>query len=203
MAKSKSMRPNKAKVNIPISMAGVLLCLAMLSIHLAGGIFARYTTTADSGDSARVIEFGQLTLSQIGGKTQYIAPGVTLEWNATVTFTGSESATYVFLEVEGAAAGNANSVTPFSKGPAWTVAEGWEYLNDGAIHVYYRSLAPNQTLTNAALFTSDTATVDETLKAKDISDMSSVFPGFRTSVVQSNGFETPADAWASLEDNHP
>jgi len=198
---AKARRP-RAKVNIPICLAGVLLCMTMFSIHLTGGIFARYTTTASSGDSARVIRFGQLTLTRTGGDTKYIAPGVTLEWNAAVTFSGGESATYVFVEVEGAAAGDADSVTPFAEGPAWTVAEGWEFLT-GLGCVYYRALKPNQTLDGVKLFADDTAVVSAYLTAEQIKDLDPVYPVFRASVVQSNGFETPVDAWASLESKHP
>ena len=199
MAKGKRSR---AKVNIPICLAGVLLCLTLFSIHLTGGIFARYTTTSTSSDSARVIRFGQLTLALTGGDTQYIAPGVTLEWNAAVTFAGSESATYVFLEVEGAAAGDADSVTPFANGPSWLVAAGWEYLPSTNL-VYYRELEPNQSLGGEELFAEDSAVVSKFLTAGQIKDIDPVYPTFRASVVQSNGFETPADAWASLESKHP
>ena len=200
MAKAKRSR---AKVNIPICLAGVLLCLTLFSIHLTGGIFARYTTTASSSDSARVIRFGQLSLALTGGDTpQYIAPGVELEWNAAVTFAGSESATYVFLEVEGAAAGDADGVAPFTNGPEWAVATGWKYLA-GTDLVYYRELEPNQNLAGVKLFSSDTAVVSEDLTVEQIKTIVPVYPVCRASVVQSNGFETPADAWASLESKHP
>lgn len=198
---ARARRP-RAKVNIPICLAGVLLCLTLFSIHLTGGIFARYTTTSTSSDSARVIRFGQLTLALTGGDTQYIAPGVTLEWNAAVTFAGSESATYVFLEVEGAAAGDADGVTPFDNGPKWAVATGWKYLA-GTDLVYYRELEPNQNLAGVKLFSSDTAVVSEYLTVEQIKAIVPVYPVCRASVVQSNGFETPADAWASLESKHP
>lgn len=45
------------KVNIPMVLACVLLCLTLISIHLTSGLYARYTTTATASDSARVARF--------------------------------------------------------------------------------------------------------------------------------------------------
>lgn len=47
----------KAKLNIPMCAAVVLLFLTLLSIHLTSGLFARYTTTVTASDSARVAKF--------------------------------------------------------------------------------------------------------------------------------------------------
>ena len=60
----------KAKVNIPICAALVLLFLTMVSIHLTSGLYARYTVTSTASDSARVAKFnvdgtknGEVTVS--------------------------------------------------------------------------------------------------------------------------------------------
>ena len=37
--------------------ACILFCLTLFSCHLCGGLYARYTTTASAGDSARVARF--------------------------------------------------------------------------------------------------------------------------------------------------
>lgn len=47
----------KAKLNIPMCAALVLLFLTMLSIHLTSGLYARYTATSTASDSARVAKF--------------------------------------------------------------------------------------------------------------------------------------------------
>ena len=52
------------KVNIPMALACVLLCLTLITTHMTGGLFARYTTTAQASDSARVAKF-----SILGGKS--------------------------------------------------------------------------------------------------------------------------------------
>lgn len=44
----------KGKVNIPMCLAGILLCLTLFSMHFSGGLYARYTTSGTVADSARV-----------------------------------------------------------------------------------------------------------------------------------------------------
>ena len=47
----------KAKMNIPMCMACVLLCLTLFSTYLTGGLYARYISRDDFEDSARVAKF--------------------------------------------------------------------------------------------------------------------------------------------------
>lgn len=47
----------KVKMNIPMCLAGVLLCLTLFSFYLSGGLYARYATKASGQDSARVARF--------------------------------------------------------------------------------------------------------------------------------------------------
>ena len=190
----------RTHLNIPMCLAGVLFCLTLFSFHFSSGVIARYSATAGGSDSARVIKFGELTLTEIGDDKQYVYPGATLEWNAKVSFTGSESATYVFLQLTGVEAANATQVTPFKDGPAWTVAAGWDYFKatDGA-HIYYRSLAPNATLSEVALFSNTNATVSTELIAPEIAALPTINADFRAHVVQSNGFDSVQAAWASLD----
>ncbi|MBE6788555.1 MAG: hypothetical protein E7539_02715 [Ruminococcaceae bacterium] len=50
-------RQPKAKLNIPMCIACILLCLTLFSFHLCGGLYAKYIV-ADSGeDFARVAKF--------------------------------------------------------------------------------------------------------------------------------------------------
>ncbi|MBO5253534.1 MAG: hypothetical protein J6C51_06300 [Clostridia bacterium] len=50
-------RQPRAKMNIPMLCACVLLCLTLFSFHLTGGLYARYTTRAEAADNARVAKF--------------------------------------------------------------------------------------------------------------------------------------------------
>lgn len=47
----------KAKLNIPMCAALILLFLTMISFHLTSGLYARYVVTATGSDSARVAKF--------------------------------------------------------------------------------------------------------------------------------------------------
>ena len=47
----------KVKMNIPICLAGVLLCLTLFSFYFSGGLYARYVTKSTGSDSARVARF--------------------------------------------------------------------------------------------------------------------------------------------------
>lgn len=51
------MGKNKAKVNIPICLALILLCLTLISIHMTSGLYARYTASATATDSVKVAKF--------------------------------------------------------------------------------------------------------------------------------------------------
>jgi len=53
----KQFRKTKTKMNIPLCTAAVLLYLTVLSTCLVSGLFARYTTSAQSGDQARAAKF--------------------------------------------------------------------------------------------------------------------------------------------------
>lgn len=45
------------KVNIPLCLAAVLLCLVLFTTHMTSGLYARYTSTASGSDGARVAKF--------------------------------------------------------------------------------------------------------------------------------------------------
>lgn len=48
---------NQRHANIPMCLAGVLFCLTLISIHLTGGLYAKYTTRSEFEDLARVAKF--------------------------------------------------------------------------------------------------------------------------------------------------
>ena len=198
----------RAKMNIPMCLAGVLFCLTLFSFHLSSGVIARYSATTDGADSARVIEFGKITLTKTGADDLIVYPGAELSWNAAVSFGGSESATYVFLEVKpkgdsGWQVSEKNYTALYhgdsAPGLTWTVDDDWDNL-DGYPNVFFLSLEPNATLENVPVIKDGSITVAKTLEAEDLEDMSADFGlDFAASVVQSNGFDGPEAAWKSLE----
>ncbi len=53
----KDQQEYRAKRNIPIRVAALLFCLTLFSTYLVTGLFARYTTSVQSSDRARVAKF--------------------------------------------------------------------------------------------------------------------------------------------------
>ena len=48
---------HKTKMNIPMCLAAILLCLTLFSFYLCGGLYARYTTSDSGEDAGRVARF--------------------------------------------------------------------------------------------------------------------------------------------------
>ena len=198
-------RAQQGKVNIPICLAGVLLCLTLFSTHFTGGLFARYVSRDSGSDSARVIQFGDLTLTETGdfkNGEAFVIPGVNLTKNATVTFAGSESATYVFVEIEADGWTISSDKKLFSIGTnllSWNIAEGWNYLSsDGSSHVYYQLLIPNTPLDTAIIASGGQITVSDNITKQYLATMPSVTIDLRAAVVQVGGFDSVEAAWASV-----
>lgn len=196
------------KLNIPIVAAVVLLCLIVVTVYLANGLYARYSSSGSGNDSARVITFGELTLTETGDFADgeaYIIPGVNLTKKAVVAFEGSESATYVFAEVElqgGWTTTDANNSTFAMKSGdevlmQWSIASGWEFL-DGTTYVYYRELAPNIALDDVDIIKDGEITVSEDISRSELQSLNGVAINLRAFVVQSGGFDSATAAWNSL-----
>lgn len=127
--------------NIALRLAAILLMLVCLSVWMMNGLFAKYRTSDEGGDNARVMKFGQLFLIESGqfnlGKGMLI-PGVSLEKDVWINFTGSEAATYVFVEAElsghwtrtTTTSNNTETTTFKALGDkiSWSVVNGWKYL---------------------------------------------------------------------------
>ena len=152
---------NKVKMNIPMCLACILLCLTMFSFHMMSGLYARYATTATGEDGARVVKFGDITIVEngdfvaVGSGKMLVTPGVDIQKQITVNFTSSEVAAYVFilLDVPGfSKAANNMDYTGINGKISWTVSDTWTYLtaegnaDTGYQYVYYKLLAPNSEL---------------------------------------------------------
>ncbi len=77
---------NKAKGNPLIRVAAVLFCLTLFSTYIVAGLLARYSTSAQSGDYARVAKFsieGSGTLLQTVVAT--VSPGSTQTADLVIT----------------------------------------------------------------------------------------------------------------------
>ena len=203
------VRHHKTKMNIPMCLAAILLCLTLISIHLTSGLYAKYISSASGNDSARVIKFGELTLTEEGdfyeGNKLMIIPGVALTKKATVSSSGSESATYVFVEITPSKWSTTDNKTfsLMSNGKTamqWNVAEGWLFLkSDNGTYIYYRELTPNTELIATDIIAENgKIAVSNQITKSEIQVMTGISIKLRATVVQSGGFENPEAAWYSV-----
>lgn len=88
------------RMNIMLRIAALLLVLFLVSLHLVSGLFARYTSTADGSDGARVAKF-QITESLISNDTlstttvaTSVVPGVPCEVKIDVSNSSEVAVTY-------------------------------------------------------------------------------------------------------------
>lgn len=200
-------RQSKLKLNIPMCIACVLLCLTLFSFHFCGGLYAKYTASGEGSDSARVIKFNNITLTETGdfydGNKLMIIPGVDIKKEAKVDFEGSEAATYVFVKVTPTAwsAAPDNKAFSLSAGAkelmSWQIADGWDYLADTQ-YVYYRTLEPNQKLDGVDIIKDGKIEVSAAITKGELGALTGVAIGLRATVVQATGFENAAAAWASV-----
>lgn len=202
-------RNQRAKRNIPMCAACVLLCLTLLSAYLISGLYAKYTDTAVGSDSARVVRFGNLTLTESGDFADgagIVIPGVNLRKKAVVDFAGSEASTYVFVSIalssHWTTADNRRfAVTSGEKTLLqWSVGDGWTFLEtDGnGAYIYYRELAPNRALSADVIADDGCITVSDGLTGGELGGMTGMFIRLRAAAVQSGGFAGPAAAWQSV-----
>lgn len=197
------------KINIPMCLAGILLCLTLISVYMTSGLYAKYTVKEAGGDSARVIRFGDIRLTESGDfqpdHPGMIVPGVKLTKKAVVDFAGSESATYVFVKIVPSAGWQSPDGRSFSfvgSGKTlmeWSVDDSWTYLKtDEDAYIYYCELSPNTPLSEIDIIADGLVTVSEQITRKDIVRMTGISIDISAAVVQSGGFDGAAAAWDSI-----
>lgn len=192
MAGKRLAKPNKRR----LPLRAWLLYLAVATFALTGVTFSRYMASAYSQDEARVITFGDLTVTDSG--VTPVQPGVAAQKDLTVRFEGSEAATYVFVELQGSdwtRGADGYTYTYQSGLMTWRVADGWTHLQD---NVYYRELAPNTAL-DAGLIDDGTVDVSEDMTRTELEKLSKALSiRVRAAAVQREGGDTAQIAWERL-----
>lgn len=191
MAGKRLAKPNKRR----LPLRAWLLYLAVATFALTGVTFSRYVASAHSQDEARVITFGDLTVTDSG--SAQVQPGVAAKKDLTVHFEGSEAATYVFVELQGSDwTRGADGIYHDAAGlMTWRVADGWTHLRD---NVYYRELAPN-TVLDAGLIDGGTVDVSENMTRTELEKLSKALSiRVKAAAVQREGGDTAQIAWERL-----
>ena len=192
MAGKRLAKPNKRR----LPLRAWLLYLAVATFALTGVTFSRYVASAHSQDGARVITFGDLTVTDSG--SAQVQPGVAAPKDLTVRFEGSEAATYVFVELKGSdwTRGADNRIYTYGADSlSWRVADGWTHLQD---NVYYRELAPNTAL-DAGLIDGGAVNVSEDMTRTELEKLSKGLSiRVQAAAVQREGGDTAQIAWERL-----
>ena len=211
-------RRRRAKINIPIVLACVLLFLTMLSVHFSSGIFARYVSRADGQDNAKVASFGNLTITESGDfftGSAIVLPGVDLTKRATVSYEKGEVAVFIIFEAELSdhwttadnktfAIENADKTDGEDANLlSWSVENGWEFIGkDGNKYAYYIALEPNKSLDTTDFVANDgKVTVSKFITAEDLEEMKKIgdiYINFKAYAVQA-GDMTALEAWNKVK----
>lgn len=201
----------RSKLNIPMFIASLLLCLTLFSFHLTSGLYAKYTTVSSGSDSGRVAAFGNITLTESGDFYEtnklMIIPGVDLVKKAVVDFTPCEMSVYVFVEITAPSwdTSDNRSFSLYSGSKplmSWSVGADWDYVTgaDGTyVYCYKNELAPNTAVSGCDIIANGGAvSVSEYITESDLSTLGDVEISLRAAAVQSGGFDSPSAAWTSI-----
>lgn len=208
-------REKKRRVKLPLR--AYLLYFTLLSFLLTGVTFSKYVTRSTGGDSARVVQFGDLTISE-NGNNWAVVPGMPIKKQAVVMTTSvSEVSAFVFITINAPSwvfdKGNNtysryitnNDVTMTALSwSAYTGANAWNYLqDDSGKQVYYILLQPGEAL-SMNIFSADndgnTISVNKDLIKSQLTNdfTNSLKIYFKAYLVQAGGFATAKDAWDSI-----
>ena len=208
MRKGKYEQHREPVLNAAMCLAVVLFWLVIITTYMSSGLFAKYSTMDSGGDSARVIQFGELTVTETldtgvtttGGDLIFV-PGTSLKKELTVDFEGSEADTVVFVALETKGWNFTNATDPASFAlkqsgntlMSWEVESGWNYLaSDGERHVFYIFLDSNTPLANKPVIKDGKVTVNvATYDAYDALAGVDLNLDITAYAVQANGFYAP------------
>lgn len=211
MRKGKYEKHREPVLNAAMCLAVALFWLVIITTYMSSGLFAKYSTMGMGGDSARVIQFGELTVTETldtvvtptGGNLIFV-PGTTMKKDITVDFEGSEADTVVFvaLEAKGWSFTAPNATDPASfalkQGEntlmSWKMENGWNYLasDEDERHVFYIFLDSNTPLKNKPVIKDGKITVNvATYDAYDALAGADLNLDITAYAVQANGFYAP------------
>lgn len=187
-----------------------LLYLVVVTFALTGVTFSRYVASSYSRDEARVATFGQLEVVEPSSGTSdnkwLVAPGVDIMKNARVTFSGSETAVYLFVKLE-TPGWTRDTADPMSYSCmenkiTWRVADGWTYLRDeGENAVYYRVEQANANVDAPVIADGGRIKVSENITRSQLETLfrSDLRIDIHATAVQLTGFDSADAAWNAVK----
>ena len=130
-----------------------LTYLVIMSMVFTGVAFSKYVISSSVDDHARVVHYGELSFSN-NKKNAMIIPGVNIEEKSKISFTGSETANYIFLKVSTGNQWMNVATNPYAFKTTqddylnWSVDRSlWTILKtDATESIYYTVVQPNTNL---------------------------------------------------------
>lgn len=178
----------------------ILLCAVLISGHLMGGIYARYATEDSGDDGARVIFFGDLTVTE--ENDLLVAPGATLQRQTYVSFGGSEARTYLFVHITTAGGGwkwqQDGKLVAIANEVQLAVLEVYKDWNQYIDGVFYLELEPNTKIDKLPVFDNDGIMTLPKVGMDKLNVLTDSSISVEVVAVQANGFESVQDAWNAV-----
>lgn len=186
-----------------------LLYLVVVTFALTGVTFSRYVASSYSRDEARVATFGQLQVVEPSSGSSddkwLVAPGADIMKDARVTFSGSETAVYLFVELETPGwtrAADNMSYSCMENKITWRVADDWTYLCDDGTDaaVYYRVEQANANVDAPVIADGGRITVSEYITRSQLAALpTDLRIDIHATAVQLTGFDSAQAAWNTVK----
>lgn len=202
------MNKNRKK-GVPLR--AVLLYICLCTFVVIGVTFSKYIATSNGGDEARVVKFDDISITEEGdfvdsgedkGKL-IVAPGVDIVKKATLDFAGSETASYIFVEVtaNGFEQSSAREFVSADGKISLAIDDSWNVLpiSDNK-YAYYIALEPNTPLNSYPIIKDGVVDVDWTLKNSELKKLGALSIAFKATAVQTDGRSAEA-TWALINGN--
>lgn len=212
MLNKKNASERTKRNRLPIHVYLVYLLVATLVF--TGVTFSKYVTSSTGGDSARVAVFGELELTESTwtGDGYIITPGAPIGKDPKVFFgvtDPTEMAAYVFLTVQadGWTFDGDHAYRIFRQDGttellSWSVDADWTRLEAGETgpQVFYRTVAPGESLTGVPVMSGDAITVSRDLRASELNALGDAAQSitFQAWAVQVQGFDSAESAWNAV-----
>lgn len=201
------MRIKNLFSNLPLKRYLLYLCV---TLFLTTGVtFSKYISSTTNDDSARVVEFGNLTLTETDiTETSIFAPGIDIEKNPKVSFSVNETSAYVYVAItaEDWSFSDTSGICSFTIDDklSWQVnSDDWIFLSydsENSRAVFYTLVPPGEELSEVAIIKENKIEVSENIKYSDMLNIEDdIKIAFKAYAVQSGGFETADSAWNSIK----
>ena len=164
------------------------ISLAVLVIGI-GTTIAYLIALSPSVNNVFTIGTVEITLSETTGNKYVMAPGVTLRKDPTITVKGGNDECWLFVKVE--------KDVQLESFCTYAISDGWLPL-DGYDGVYYQIVDKSNSDRKFSILKDNQVLVKDTVTEEQLNAISALDFKFTAGAVQCFGFDSPNDAWHTL-----